>query len=38
MMSLLRIGNAAGALKAKIIGHRKGITKHELIAELRRVS
>jgi bifunctional ADP-heptose synthase (sugar kinase/adenylyltransferase) len=38
MMSLLRIGNAAGALKAKIVGHRKGITKHELIAELRRVS
>ena len=35
---ILHIGNAAGALKAGIIGHRRSVTKDELFAELRRVS
>jgi bifunctional ADP-heptose synthase (sugar kinase/adenylyltransferase) len=30
LLSLLRIGNAAGALKSGIVGHRKGITKDDL--------
>lgn len=37
METLLRIGNAAGAIKANIVGHRRAITKHELISELYRV-
>ena len=36
MESLLRIGNAAGALKAGIVGHRKSITKAELVELLAR--
>ena len=32
MASLLRIGNAAGKLKAQIVGHRKQVTKDALIA------
>jgi bifunctional ADP-heptose synthase (sugar kinase/adenylyltransferase) len=35
MEDLLRIGNAAGKLKAQIVGHRKSVTKNELIAYLR---
>jgi len=35
---ILQIGNAAGALKAGIIGHRRSVTKDELFAELRRIS
>lgn len=35
MPDLLRIGNAAGALKSQIVGHRKSITKRELIQFLR---
>ena len=35
---LLTIGNAAGALKAQIIGHRQSVTKHALIAYLSRQS
>lgn len=31
MDSLLRIGNAAGAIKSGIVGHRRSITKHELL-------
>ena len=34
MKSLLRIGNAAGAIKAGIVGHRRSVTKDELIARL----
>jgi hypothetical protein len=37
MRSLLRIGNAAGAIKAGIVGHQRSITKHELIDYLARV-
>lgn len=37
MLSLLRIGNAAGAVKAGIVGHRRGIGKDELIAYLEAV-
>lgn len=37
MLSLLRIGNAAGAAKAQIIGHRKEITKDDIIARLQDV-
>ena len=36
MSELLRIGNAAGKIKAQILGHRSGVTKHELIACLSR--
>lgn len=35
MADLLRIGNAAGALKTQIVGHRRSITKDELIEFLR---
>lgn len=35
MPDLLRIGNAAGALKTQIVGHRRAITKEELINYLR---
>jgi len=31
MRSLLTIGNAAGKLKGQIVGHRKAVTKHELL-------
>lgn len=31
MESLLRIGNAAGALKSQIVGHRGHVTKNELV-------
>lgn len=34
MDSLLKIGNAAGAIKSGIVGHRRSITKHELIGLL----
>lgn len=34
MQDLLRIGNAAGALKCGIVGHRKPVTKEALIAYL----
>ncbi len=37
MRSLLRIGNAAGAIKAGIIGHQRAITKHELVDYLKRI-
>jgi bifunctional ADP-heptose synthase (sugar kinase/adenylyltransferase) len=37
MRDLLRIGNAAGALKCQIVGHRKPVTKEQLIAFLRGV-
>jgi sugar/nucleoside kinase (ribokinase family) len=37
MMSLLRIGNAAGAIKANIVGHQRSITKDELVQYLDRV-
>ena len=37
MKSLLRIGNAAGAIKANIVGHRGSVTKDELIKYLARV-
>ena len=30
MPELLRIGNAAGKLKAQILGHRSAVTKHDL--------
>ena len=36
MEDLLRIGNAAGKLKARTIGHRKAVTKDELRAYLAR--
>lgn len=36
MADLLRIGNAAGKLKAQTVGHRKAVTKNELIAYLAR--
>lgn len=32
MPDLLTLGNAAGALKTRILGHRKAINKHDLIA------
>ena len=35
MHSLLRIGNAAGAIKTSIVGHRRSVTKDELIKVLR---
>jgi bifunctional ADP-heptose synthase (sugar kinase/adenylyltransferase) len=35
MADLLRIGNAAGKLKAQIVGHRKAVSKNELLAYLR---
>lgn len=35
MDDLLRIGNAAGALKTQIVGHRKSVTKEALIQFLR---
>lgn len=35
MRDLLRIGNAAGALKTQIVGHRKPIEKRELISFLK---
>ena len=34
MTELLRIGNAAGALKVGWVGHRKSVTKHELLQVL----
>ena len=34
MGELLRIGNAAGALKVSWVGHRKSVTKHELLQVL----
>jgi len=37
MLSLLRIGNAAGAIKSGIIGHQKEVTKHALCALLAAV-
>jgi hypothetical protein len=37
MRSLLRIGNAAGAIKAGIVGHKRSITKNELIDYLARI-
>jgi len=37
MMSLLRIGNAAGAIKAGIVGHQRSVTKNELIEYLARI-
>jgi len=36
MEDLLRIGNAAGALKTQIVGHRKAVSKHDLLAYLSR--
>lgn len=36
MPELLRIGNAAGALKSQIVGHRGSVTKEALIEYLRR--
>jgi hypothetical protein len=38
MESLLRIGNAAGAIKAGIVGHRAAVTKEALIELLSRTS
>lgn len=35
MRDLLRIGNAAGAIKTQIVGHRKSVGKQELIAFLK---
>jgi bifunctional ADP-heptose synthase (sugar kinase/adenylyltransferase) len=35
MDDLLRIGNAAGALKSQIVGHRKAVNKNDLVAFLR---
>ncbi len=35
MEDLLRIGNAAGALKTQIVGHRESVTKENLIAFLK---
>jgi hypothetical protein len=37
MPSLLRIGNAAGAIKAGIVGHQRAVTKNELIDYLARI-
>ena len=37
MKSLLRIGNAAGAIKAGIVGHRTSVTKNELIGYLAEI-
>jgi len=37
MPTLLRIGNAAGALKTKIVGHQRSVTKDELIRTLEKV-
>jgi len=36
LADLMRIGNAAGALKAQTVGHRKPITKNELLDYLNR--
>ena len=36
MAELLRIGNAAGKIKAMTLGHRKAVTKHDLLAYLGR--
>lgn len=36
MEDLLAIGNAAGAIKCEIIGHREPVTKDEVIAYLKR--
>lgn len=36
MATLLRIGNAAGAIKAGIVGHRGSVTKEALLELLRR--
>jgi hypothetical protein len=38
MEALLRIGNAAGAIKAGIVGHRAAVTKEALIELLSRTS
>lgn len=35
MSDLLKIGNAAGAIKTQIVGHRRSITKDELIGFIR---
>lgn len=37
MQSILRIGNAAGAIKAGIVGHKGRVLKHELIQYLARI-
>ncbi len=37
MRELLRIGNAAGAIKAGIVGHKRAVTKDELVEYLRRI-
>lgn len=37
MQSLLRIGNAAGAIKSQILGHKSSVTKHDLIEYLNRI-
>jgi hypothetical protein len=37
MESLLRIGNAAGALKSQIVGHRESISRDQLIKYLSQV-
>jgi bifunctional ADP-heptose synthase (sugar kinase/adenylyltransferase) len=37
MLSLLRIGNAAGATKAQIVGHRKGVSKNDIVGLLQSV-
>ena len=37
MMSLLLIGNAAGAIKSQIVGHRGSIERNELVTYLARV-
>ncbi len=36
MPTLLRVGNAAGALKAQTVGHRKAVRKDELLGLLQR--
>lgn len=41
MHTLLRVGNAAGAIKARIVGHTRGVTRDELtglLASVRRPS
>ena len=38
MQELLKIGNAAGAIKAGIVGHRQSVTKDELVRVLESVS
>lgn len=37
IMSLLRIGNAAGAIKSQIVGHRESVTREQLTAYLDSV-